>query len=150
MNSHPPSTAGLENVEARVDDRFNDNINENGRIFRALCKDAEPHSIVALIPGTDTTRCFYIVRTDGSSTDVSYIKCIDGEKRRQLLRPALRKEILPQILQFKQAQFATGAQRWRAVSNDFGRGCLGGSSELDDIRAGYRTLDICWVRSTIV
>lgn len=62
-------------------------------------------------PSYGTTRCFYILRTDGSSTDVSYIKCIDGEKRRQLLRPALRKEILPQILQFKQAQFATGAQR---------------------------------------
>ena len=61
-------------------------------------------------PNYGTTRCFYIMRIDGSSTDVSYIKCIDGEKRRQLLRPALRNAILSQILQFKQAQFAIGSQ----------------------------------------
>jgi hypothetical protein len=42
---------------------------------------------------------------------VGYKKCIDGEKQRQLLRPALRNAILSQILQFKQAQFAIGSQR---------------------------------------
>jgi hypothetical protein len=48
------------------------------------------------------------MRTDGSSTDVSYQKCIDGEKYRQLLRPALRTAIQHQIQQFKQTQFASG------------------------------------------
>jgi hypothetical protein len=62
-------------------------------------------------PDYGTTRCFYVVRTDGLSTDVSYKKCINGEKQRQLLRPAFRNAIRPQVVQFKQAQFAIGPQR---------------------------------------
>jgi hypothetical protein len=61
-------------------------------------------------PDYGTTRCFHIIRTDGLSTDVSYQKCIDGEKYRQLLRPALRTAIQHQIQQFKQTQFASGPQ----------------------------------------
>jgi len=52
--------------------------------------------------------CFYIIRTDGSGTDVSYIKCVDGESRRRLVRPALRTAILPQIQRFKELQFSRG------------------------------------------
>jgi hypothetical protein len=62
-------------------------------------------------PDYGTTRCFHIIRPDGSSTDVSYQKCIDGEKYRQLFRPALRTAIQHQIQQFKQVQFAIGPQR---------------------------------------
>ena len=69
------------------------------------------HIEIRTDPNYGTTRCFYIVRTDGSDTDVSYIKCIDGEKLRQLLRPALRNAILAQVLHFKQVQFATSFQR---------------------------------------
>jgi len=69
------------------------------------------HLEIGLDPDYGTTRCFHIVRTDGSSTDVSYIKCVDGENRRQLVRPALRNAILPQILHFKERQFSNGVQR---------------------------------------
>jgi hypothetical protein len=66
---------------------------------------------IRLDPDYGTTRCFHIIRTDGSSTDVSYLRCIDGENRRQLLRPALRNAILSQVINFKQDQFGRGAQR---------------------------------------
>jgi len=62
-------------------------------------------------PDYGTTQCFHVIRTDYSSTDVSYQKCIDGEKFRQLLRPALRNAIQHQIQHFKQVQFAVGPQR---------------------------------------
>jgi hypothetical protein len=61
-------------------------------------------------PDYGTTRCFHVIRTDGSSTDVSYKKCINGEKYRQLVRPALRTAIQRQIQQFKEGQFAIGPQ----------------------------------------
>jgi hypothetical protein len=44
-------------------------------------------------PDYGATRCFHIIRPDGSSSDVSYQKCIDGERYRQLFRPALRTAI---------------------------------------------------------
>jgi hypothetical protein len=52
MSSELASREGLEDVEARVDDRFNENVTEDGLIFRALCKAAEPHSAVGFVHGT--------------------------------------------------------------------------------------------------
>jgi len=43
QSSHPNGHGG---VEARIDDRFNENPSEEVQIFRALCKASEPYSIV--------------------------------------------------------------------------------------------------------
>jgi hypothetical protein len=53
MNSQLPGREGLEGVEARVDDRFDENVTEECQIFRALCRAAEPRSVVGFAPGTD-------------------------------------------------------------------------------------------------
>ena len=54
------------------------------------------------------TRTIFINRTDGSRTDFSWVKCIDGETSDQLQMQALRVAIMDQIIAFKQGQFLAG------------------------------------------
>lgn len=54
------------------------------------------------------TRTIFINRTDGSRTDFSWIKCIDGETSHQLQMQALRVAVMDQIIAFKQSQFLHG------------------------------------------
>jgi hypothetical protein len=58
-----------------------------------------------------TTECLYIVRKDGTCTDISYLKCIDGENHRSMVHSALRTAILPQIHEFKEGAFRQGSVR---------------------------------------
>lgn len=57
-----------------------------------------------------TTRHFVIVRTDGSSTDVSFHTCIDGTNHRKDVLHALRHAIADQIVVFQRGMFSLGIQ----------------------------------------
>lgn len=55
--------------------------------------------------------CFWLIRTDGSSTDFSFMRCLNGApSHRSLARSAMRAEILPQIHSFKLAGLQTGTR----------------------------------------
>jgi hypothetical protein len=53
------------------------------------------------------TRCFFLIREDGSETDFSYLECIRATPYATQVRLALRAAIDPQILACKEAAFAT-------------------------------------------
>lgn len=53
------------------------------------------------------TRCFFLIREDGSETDFSYLECIRATPHANKVRLALRYAVDPQILAYKQAAFAT-------------------------------------------
>ena len=60
------------------------------------------------------TFCFYVVREDGSFTDISWKECLDPKSEkalcRQLVRQALRSTIVYQILEFKSYAFSQGLE----------------------------------------
>ena len=58
-------------------------------------------------PVWGNTRHFLIVRTDGSSTDVSFHTCIDGSNARRDVFHALRHAVADQVVSFQQAAFAS-------------------------------------------
>ncbi len=47
------------------------------------------------------TNCFYIIRKDGSFTDISWRACLNARNKHELVRRAFRTAIIPQILDFK-------------------------------------------------
>jgi len=53
MNSRGTETEVPPGMEALVDDRFSTDQSEQFRVFRALCKAAEPHSVVGLVPASN-------------------------------------------------------------------------------------------------
>ena len=59
-------------------------------------------------PEYTNTRTIFIVRTDGSETDFSWIKCIDGETSERLKKAALGNAVMDQIIAFKQQAFSNG------------------------------------------
>lgn len=59
-------------------------------------------------PEYTNTRTIFIVRTDGSETDFSWTKCIDGETPERLKRAALRHAVAEQILDFKREALSRG------------------------------------------
>jgi hypothetical protein len=56
------------------------------------------------------TRCVYVHRTDGSSTDFSFKNCIEGAKPRQDRYSAIREAVSDQTIAFKQRAFADQAR----------------------------------------
>ena len=52
-------------------------------------------------------RCFWIYRTDGSTTDISYLTCVKAKKKnaREQFMAAARFAVVDQILEFKRAAF---------------------------------------------
>lgn len=59
-------------------------------------------------PEYTNTRTIFIVRTDGTETDFSWTKCIDGETPERLKRAALRRAVIDQIIEFKREVFSCG------------------------------------------
>lgn len=57
-------------------------------------------------PVWHNTRHFVIVRTDGTSTDVSFHICIDGTNDRRDVFHALRHAVSDQVISFQQAAFS--------------------------------------------
>jgi hypothetical protein len=52
MNFRPPEIgAAIYAMEALVDDRFSTDESDQLQVFRAMCRAAEPHSLVGLVPG---------------------------------------------------------------------------------------------------
>lgn len=64
---------------------------------------------VAPVPGS---QCLHVMRTDGTSTDFSYKKCLAKNDRYHYNKfaAAARVAILPQIVEYRDAQFAQGPQ----------------------------------------
>ena len=58
------------------------------------------------------TRGFYLLREDGSRTDISYLECIRETAHDKKVRCALRGAIEPQVLAVKQAAFAAAPAGW--------------------------------------
>jgi hypothetical protein len=63
-------------------------------------------------PVFTSQKCFTICRVDGSTTDVSYLTCIEGEEKPVKARwiEAMRNEVAGQIIRFKQETF--GDEKW--------------------------------------
>jgi hypothetical protein len=59
-------------------------------------------------PEYTNTRTIFVVRTDGSETDFSWIKWVDGETPERLIKAALRNAVMDQIIVFKQEEFSKG------------------------------------------
>ena len=55
-----------------------------------------------------TTKCFYLVRHDGSSSDFSFKNCIDGKNHIEDVLAGLRHAVSDQITLFKMKEFAKG------------------------------------------
>ena len=53
-----------------------------------------------------TTRCFYLVRRDGSDTDFSFDNCINGKNPKQDILDAFRHAVADQIISFKAKAFS--------------------------------------------
>jgi len=62
------------------------------------------HIYVAETPAYHT-RCFHLVRQDGSETDFSYLECIRATAHDKKVRQALRYAIAAQIFAYKRAAF---------------------------------------------
>jgi hypothetical protein len=54
------------------------------------------------------TRTIFIDRIDGSPTDFSWVKCLDGETPERLKRAAMRNAVVDQIIEFKREVFSHG------------------------------------------
>lgn len=59
-----------------------------------------------VMPATYGTRCFFLVRHDGSETDFSFVNCISGKAPLQDLRQAMRASIQDQSWALRDATFA--------------------------------------------
>lgn len=55
------------------------------------------------------TRGFWIIRTDGSETDFSFLECISASNHRAKVLSAARGAVVGQILAFREAWFANNA-----------------------------------------
>jgi hypothetical protein len=70
--------------------------------------------IVYFIVGKDakwgTTRCFYLVRGDGSKTDFSFDNCINGKNPVQDVIDAFRVAVADQVISFKRQKFPVGVE----------------------------------------
>lgn len=58
-----------------------------------------------------STRHFVIHRTDGTSTDFSFLGCIDGRNPRRDRLEAMRRTVEDQIISFRDAYFAAPSER---------------------------------------
>lgn len=56
-------------------------------------------------PEYTNTRTISVIRNDGSETDFSWRKCLNGETSEQLIRAALRSAVADQIIVFKRNAF---------------------------------------------
>jgi hypothetical protein len=63
------------------------------------------------------TRCFVLHRWDGSTTDISYKKCVSPPSDEQLIRQACRDALHPQIYAFRNAHVVFGVTRC-PITND--------------------------------
>lgn len=55
-------------------------------------------------------RTLWLVRTDGSETDFSFVKCLTPPTHARLVRAALREAIVPQINEFVRNAYTSGGQ----------------------------------------
>lgn len=53
-------------------------------------------------------RCFWITRTDGTDTDISFLECLRPTPHNAKVRAALRAEVAHQVIAFRDQQFARG------------------------------------------
>lgn len=83
---------------------------------------------VAAVPGHPNTRGFTVHRTDGTSTDFSWVECITESSHRTRVLTAMREAVVPQILTFKQRQSDSGQLRCAVT---------GASLDWDDVHVDH-------------
>jgi hypothetical protein len=54
------------------------------------------------------THGFWIIRTDGTETDFSFVKCLHAPTRQQTVRVALRRAVMDLMIQFREAALRDG------------------------------------------
>lgn len=59
-----------------------------------------------IIDHAHKTRCFAVIRTDGTSTDFSYVKCLRPTTQYGLVLKAMRDAIAPGIIEYRRLYFA--------------------------------------------
>jgi len=73
------------------------------------CGAGVEHFEVRANPRFPGQRTFWLVRRDGSETDWSFMRCLDGTAPvRGLVQQALRAEVVDQVVEFKQRGLAAG------------------------------------------
>lgn len=88
-------------------------------------------------------REFYLLRVDGSLTDVSYKECLSNRSPEAKFRTALRKAVSPQIIEFKMA-FWEGKQT--AVCPLTGETIAPGSSHIDHEDPSFEEIVIQFIQ----
>lgn len=73
---------------------------------------------VKTVYGKMKNRCFFVHRTDGSSTDFSFPACIDGADLAKDVRNSLRIAIKPQIIKFREAFFCSNIDRHCPINGE--------------------------------
>jgi hypothetical protein len=90
------------------DEAFMHNLIERHPRSVEKCGLGISHFTVERNPEFTNTRTIYIHRTDGTGSDFSWYKCLDGESHDALLLKALRSAVKDQILLFKNGEFKRG------------------------------------------
>lgn len=54
------------------------------------------------------THGFWVIRTDGSETDFSFVKCLHPPTKQQTVHVALRRAVMDQMMQFREAALRNG------------------------------------------
>jgi hypothetical protein len=101
LNGHPSDTRLVE-----YDAVFRDLIAMHPRAAEKINGEISHFSIG---PDGWGGRCFHVHRTDGTETDFSFYKCVDGEDRDDLVFKAMRTAVMDQIQQFRDAQLRVGS-----------------------------------------
>jgi len=107
MNFDPSSPSGHQEVEARIDDRFNEHPGEEVRVFRALCAASGPYSMVGFAHSHDRFGIFVGILGDYMGT--IHVPAVmegfpnDGEHQMghviQLQRPGFNRVSMKQALE---------------------------------------------------
>jgi Protein of unknown function (DUF3223) len=63
------------------------------------------HFEVRSNPRFGKQRSFYLIRTDGTETDFSFVKCLRPPTHRQLVMAAMRREVEGQIIEFAKHEY---------------------------------------------
>lgn len=64
------------------------------------------------------TNGFWIIRTDGSATDFSFMQCLNGATHQDLVRSAMRRAVIDQMQDARDREFSTTNVRYCAVTGD--------------------------------
>ena len=96
--------------------KYNDPIKDSDDLFLRALIERHPEAEKKIGCGIKyftvrpnmTSRVFYLYRTDGSSTDWSYLSCVTNPSRLTIVKKAARNTVRDQVIEFKQVHFKPG------------------------------------------